>query len=70
MNALAGFYNVGMPEKADLKELWKCIDTVNKSGRLLEIPVFQTKEQFEGIINKKIAPASERSPTTYLLFQL
>lgn len=55
-NALAGFYNAGMPEKSNLKELWKCIDAVNKNGRLLEIPVFQTPAQFNSIISKKVLP--------------
>ena len=41
-NALAGFYNAGEPKKENLKELWKKIETVLKSGRILEIPVLQT----------------------------
>lgn len=55
-NALAAFYNKGVPKQEDLKELYKCIGTVKKSERLLEIPVFQTKEQFNDIINKKMSP--------------
>lgn len=55
-NALAGFYKNGMPQKTDLKELWKLVNVIVKSGRMLEIPVFQTKEQFDNIINKKTAP--------------
>lgn len=55
-NALAGFYKNGIPQKSDLRELWKTINTIIKSGRMLEIPVFQTKEQFNNIINKKTAP--------------
>lgn len=54
-NALAGFYNAGIPKKENLKELWKAIDEVVKSGRTLEIPVFQSKSEFDSIINKEVA---------------
>ena len=55
-NALAGFYKNGVPQNASLKELWKLVNTIIKSGRYLEIPVFLTKEQFDSIINKRKAP--------------
>jgi len=55
-NALAGFYKAGVPKKENLKELYKLMGVIIKSGRTLEIPVFQTKDQFEKIINKQIAP--------------
>ena len=55
-NVLAGFYNTGMPTTDNLKELWKCIDEVVKSGRPLEIPVFQTKGQFDKIISNQSSP--------------
>ena len=55
-NALATFYDKGVPKKEDLKELYKCIGTLAKKERLLEIPVFLTKDQFEDIINKKVSP--------------
>jgi len=55
-NALAAFYNRGVPNDEDLKELYKCIGKVKLADRLLEIPVFQTKEQFQDIISKKISP--------------
>ena len=55
-NALAGFYNSGKADSEDKKKLKIWIKDVNDSGRLLEIPVFQTKEQFDAIIGKKIAP--------------
>jgi len=55
-NALAAFYNRGIPKDDDLKELYKCIGKVKLADRLLEIPVFQTKEQFQDIVNKKISP--------------
>ena len=54
-NALADFYNNGPYKEADKKELYALIGKINKSGRLLEIPVFQTKDQFEEIISGKIA---------------
>ena len=60
-NVLAGFYNAGMPTANNLKELWKCIDEVVKSGRPLEIPVFQTKGQFDKII------ANQSSPDTVIM---
>jgi len=55
-NALAAFYNRGIPKEEHFKELYKCIGKVKQADRLLEIPVFLTKEQFEDIINKKISP--------------
>lgn len=55
-NALAAFYDKGIPTKDDLKELYKAVGKVSKAERLLEIPVFQTKEQFNDIITKKISP--------------
>ena len=53
-NALAGFFNAGKPNKDNLTELYNHILAVVKSGRVLEIPVFQTKEQFDSIINKTL----------------
>ena len=61
-NPLEGFYNNGLA-KAENKELWKQIDTVVKSGRLLEIPIFQKKNEFNDIIAKKI-------PADYVILQL
>lgn len=55
-NALEYFYNQGLPKKEDLKELYQAITRIDRKNRLLEIPVFQTKEQFENIIQKKISP--------------
>ena len=55
-NAIANFYNGSVPRDEKLKEVYKCIGKLNKANRLLEIPMFQTDEQFEGIINKKISP--------------
>ena len=55
-NALAGFYNAGVPKDNKLKELYKALGNVVNNDRILEIPVFQTKEQFEAIISKKESP--------------
>ena len=59
-NALAGFYNNWKPSNKsnELKELYKNIGILNKKNRLMEIPVFQSKEQFEAIINKTESPDS------------
>lgn len=55
-NALADFYNNGPYKEADKKELFALIGKINKSGRLLEIPVFQTKEQLQEILSSKVSP--------------
>lgn len=55
-NALAEFYNGPVPKDAALKKLYNDINKVVKADRILEIPVFQTEEQFKGIINKEVAP--------------
>lgn len=55
-NALAGFYNAGIPKDESKKELYKNIGILNKKDRLMEIPVFLTKEQFEAIVNKTESP--------------
>ena len=55
-NALAAFYDAGVPSDEKLKELYKLIGKVNKAKRLIEIPVFQTPEQFNQIIDKKVSP--------------
>lgn len=55
-NALAAFYNRGIPKDEHLKELYTCIGKVKQADRLLEIPVFLTKKQFTDIIDKKISP--------------
>lgn len=55
-NALACFYNSGIPSDANKKDLYKNIGVLNKKDRLLEIPVFLTKEQFDAIINKTESP--------------
>lgn len=55
-NALAGFYNYGKANTDELKALKANIKNVNDSGRILEVPVFQTKEQFDAIISRTVAP--------------
>lgn len=54
-NALIDFYNKGTIGK-DYKTLYGNITKVNASGRLLEIPTFMTRDQFDSIINKKASP--------------
>lgn len=55
-NALATFYEKGMPDNEELKPLYKAIGELKKNGRLMEVPVFQTAEQFNGIITKTATP--------------
>lgn len=55
-NALAGFYNNGMPSEDSLKELYKALQNIVKEKKILEIPTFQTKEEFDSIINKEVSP--------------
>ena len=55
-NWLADFYNAGVPKDADMKDLYKSVGSVIKANRILEIPFFQTEEQFNGIIKKEISP--------------
>ena len=55
-NALAGFYNNGKPSAKELVELYDLLDKVVKNKRILEIPVFQTKSQFDSIINQDVSP--------------
>lgn len=55
-NALAAFYERPIPSDPTLKTLYKAIGALDKKNRLIEIPVFQTDEQFHSIINKKINP--------------
>lgn len=54
-NALADFYNDGVPP-TELKQLYKLIGTLSKKNRLIEVPVFMTKEQVNGIIDKTLSP--------------
>ena len=55
-NALESFYNRGVPKEQEYKELYSWLGKVIKSNRILEIPVFQTKEQFDAILKKIVSP--------------
>lgn len=55
-NALADMYNAGVPKDEELKSVYKSIGMLVKKGRLMEVPVFQTKEQFDAILSGKVAP--------------
>ena len=55
-NALATFYDNGVPTTPMMKELYRWVGNVVKNNRLLEIPVFQTKEQFDAILNRTVSP--------------
>jgi len=57
-NALAAFYNKGFPknESDDLKDLYKNITSILNNNRIMEIPVFMTRNQFDSIINKTASP--------------
>ena len=52
-NALAGFYKSKMPKQEKYQQLWRDIHAVVSAGRTLEIPVFQTRDQFDAVINHK-----------------
>ena len=52
-NALAGFYKSKMPKQKKYQQLWRDIHAVVSAGRTLEIPVFQTRDQFDAVINHK-----------------
>lgn len=54
-NWLADFYEKGVPKDKDMKELYASVGKVVKAGRQLELPFFQTEEQFEAIIGKKVS---------------
>ena len=54
-NALVAFYNKGIPSNEKYKELYKHIGKLVKDGLLMQIPTFQTKEQFDNILAKKIS---------------
>lgn len=55
-NALVGFYNAGEPSNNQLKELYRLLEKIVKNEQVLQIPVFQTKKQFDSIINKEVSP--------------
>ena len=56
LGSLQNFYGKGKPKDPKLQELYKWIGTLSKANRLLEVPVFQTEEQFNAIIKNEISP--------------
>lgn len=54
-NALELFYNAGVPKDATKKVIYKAIGTLAKKGRLLEVPVFQSEDTFDNLLDKKIS---------------
>ncbi len=55
-NALAGFYNTGNADTNNLKELKKALSNLIKDDKILEVPVFQTKKQFDMIMHEEVSP--------------
>jgi len=62
-NILADFYNAGKPSDEKLKVLWDYINELVSKDRVLEIPVFQSKNDFNKIINKEL-------PLDYVVLRL
>lgn len=50
------FYAKGAPKDPSLKALYKNIGVLSKKNQLMQIPVFQTEEQFDDIISGKVSP--------------
>ncbi len=50
------FYAKGAPKDPSLKALYKNIGLLSKKNQLMQIPVFQTEEQFDDILSGKISP--------------
>lgn len=57
-NALLDFFNKGFPktETDSIKNLYRNILAVSKNNRLMEIPVFMTRNQFDSILDKSASP--------------
>lgn len=55
-NPIVDFYNAGKPSDKSQTELFKNIGKLAKDGSLIEVPTFMTKEQFDGILAKRISP--------------
>ena len=55
-NALEFFFSQGHPNEKKLQKLYKSLEKLDKERRLLEVPLFQTKQQFDDIMSKKISP--------------
>lgn len=54
--SLQKFYAKGKPKDPELQQLYKWIGVLSKKNRLMEVPVFQTEDQFESILNKDCTP--------------
>lgn len=52
-NALAAFYQRSMPTDPEKKAVYRAITVLKDSGRLKEVPVFQTREEFDDIMNDR-----------------
>ena len=55
-NPLQSFFNAGAPKDKSMAPLYKNIAKLYKADRLIEIPLFMTKEQIDGILSKKLSP--------------
>ena len=55
-NPLVTFFNSGKPKDKSMEPLYKNMVKLEKAGRILEIPLFMTKEQLDGILTKKLSP--------------
>lgn len=56
VNALQTFYSKQRPKDEEKRAVYNALTNLSKDDRLLEVPVFQTDEQFHGILDKKISP--------------
>lgn len=56
LGSLQKFYSAGKPKDPKMQELYKWIGKLSKANRLIEIPVFQTEDQFNAIIKGTEAP--------------
>lgn len=57
-NCLVAFYSRPRPTSGELKDIYNALSKLEKNNRLLEIPILQTKEQFNAIISGKEAADS------------
>ena len=57
LGSLEDFYNKGISKTdAEAQDIWRKIAKLYREGRILELPQFQTKEQFNGILDQTISP--------------
>ena len=55
-NPLEDFFNIGAPKDESMKTLYANMLKLYKAKRLIEIPLFMTQEEFDGILQKNISP--------------